>query len=134
MRAIVLVGLAAVLMGAPALAASAAPSLSQTFKRVGDAVVVVRTTERVLAGQRSNTHEVRARGLGSGVLISTDGKVLTAAHVVQTADAIAVEFAVDELITASIVASDSTACANLNRNVSVIGSWCIVMVAPSHFR
>ncbi|RPH49172.1 MAG: trypsin [Lysobacterales bacterium] len=109
MHARVFVTLAAVLMGAPALAASAAPSLSQTFKRVGGAVVVVRTTERVLAGQRSNTHEVRARGLGSGVLISTDGKVLTAAHVVQTADAVAVEFPGDTLIKASIVASDPAA-------------------------
>jgi S1-C subfamily serine protease len=31
-------------------------------------------------------------GVGSGVLISNDGKVLTAAHVVQTADAALVEF------------------------------------------
>ena len=92
MRALVFVTLAALLMGAPALAASAAPSLSQSFKRVDSAVVVVRTTERVLAGQRSNAHEVRAPGLGSGVLISADGKVLTAAHVVQTADTVAVEF------------------------------------------
>ena len=103
------VTLAALLMGAPALAVSAAPSLSQTFKRVGSAVVVVRTTERVLAARRSNAHEVRAPGLGSGVLISTDGKVLTAAHVVQTADAVAVEFPGGALIKASIVASDPAA-------------------------
>ncbi len=31
-------------------------------------------------------------GLGSGVLISKDGKVLTAAHLVQPADKIEVEF------------------------------------------
>ncbi len=101
--------LAALLMGAPALAASAAPSLSQSFKRVDSAVVVVRTSERVLAGQRSNAHEVRAPGLGSGVLISADGKVLTAAHVVQTADTVAVEFPGDVLIKATIVAADPAA-------------------------
>ena len=105
----VFVTLAALLMGAPALAASAAPSLSQSFKRVDSAVVVVRTSERVLAGQRSNAHEVRAPGLGSGVLISADGKVLTAAHVVQTADAVAVEFPGDVLIKATIVAADPAA-------------------------
>jgi serine protease Do len=99
----------AVLMSTHAAAASAAHSVSQTFKRVGGAVVVVRTTGRVFAGQRSNTHEVRARGLGSGVLISTDGRVLTAAHVVQTADAVAVEFPGGTLIKASIVASDPSA-------------------------
>jgi serine protease Do len=109
MRAIVFAALAALLMGAPALAASAAPSLSQSFKRVDSAVVVIRTSERVLAGQRSNAHEVRAPGLGSGVLISADGKVLTAAHVVQTADAVAVEFPGDVLIKATIVAADPAA-------------------------
>ena len=109
MHARVVVTLAAVLMSAPALAASAAPSLSQTFKRVGGAVVVVRTTERVAAARRSNAHEMHAPGLGSGVLISADGKVLTAAHVVQTADAVAVEFPGGALIKASILASDPAA-------------------------
>lgn len=109
MRAIVLVALAALLPGTPSLAASPAPSLSQSFKRVDGAVVVVRTSERVLAGQRSNAREVRAPGLGSGVLISADGKVLTAAHVVQTADAVAVEFPGNVLIKATIVAADPAA-------------------------
>jgi S1-C subfamily serine protease len=40
------------------------------------------------------------------VLISTDGKVLTAAHVVQTADAVAIEFQGGTLIEASVLASD----------------------------
>jgi serine protease Do len=109
MRAIVFIALAALLPGTATLAASPTPSLSQTFKRVDGAVVVVRTTERVLAGQRSNAHEVRAPGLGSGVLISADGKVLTAAHVVQTADAVAVEFPGNVLIKATIVAADPAA-------------------------
>src|SRR5689334_22532875 len=45
-------------------------------------------------------------GLGSGVLISNDGKVLTAAHVVQTADAALVEFADGQNSIARVVASD----------------------------
>jgi S1-C subfamily serine protease len=45
-------------------------------------------------------------GLGSGVLISSDGKVLTAAHVVQTADIASVEFADGQEITASVLGSD----------------------------
>ena len=85
------------------------PSLSQTFKRVGGAVVVVRTSERVAAAPRSNARRTYAPGLGSGVLISTDGKVLTAAHVVQTADAVAVEFSGGALVKASILASDPAA-------------------------
>ena len=104
-----LVTVAALLVAAPVFAASTAPSLSQTFKRVGNAVVVVRTTERVLAGQRSNAREVSAPGLGSGVLISADGKVLTAAHVVQTADAVLIEFPGNVLSKATILASDPAA-------------------------
>lgn len=50
MQARLFVLMAAMLIGTPVLAASAAPSLSQSFKRVDGAVVVVRTTERVLAG------------------------------------------------------------------------------------
>jgi serine protease Do len=110
MHARVFVALTVVLLSAPALAAGpAAPSLSQTFKRVGDAVVVVRTIERVPGPRRSNANEMRAPGLGSGVLISADGKVLTAAHVVQTADAVGVEFPGNELIEAKILASDPAA-------------------------
>ena len=109
MHARVLVKLIAVLVSAPAFAASAAPTVAQTFKRVGGAVVVVRTIERVPGPRRFKAREMRAPGLGSGVLISADGKVLTAAHVVQTADAVGVEFAGNEIIEAKILASDPAA-------------------------
>ena len=109
MRARGLVTLIAVLVSAPAFAASAAPSVSQAFKRVGGAVVVVRTIEHVPGPRRSKALEMHAPGLGSGVLISADGKVLTAAHVVQTADAVAIEFPGGTLIEASILASDPAA-------------------------
>jgi S1-C subfamily serine protease len=45
-------------------------------------------------------------GLGSGVLISNDGKVLTAAHVVQTADVATVEFPNGQTIIAHVIGSD----------------------------
>src|SRR6185436_17622550 len=45
-------------------------------------------------------------GLGSGVLISNDGKVLTAAHVIQTADVASVEFPDGQVIIASVIGSD----------------------------
>jgi len=101
--------LAALLSGSPAPAASGSVPLSQTFKRVGSAVVVVRTIERVPGGTRFKARESRASGLGSGVLISADGKVLTAAHVVQTADVVGVEFASGERVEATILASDPAA-------------------------
>lgn len=101
--------LAALLLASTAPAGTGAAPLSQTFKRVGGAVVVVRTIEHVPAMTRIKTRESRASGLGSGVLISADGKVLTAAHVVQTADAVGVEFAGGEIVEATILASDPAA-------------------------
>jgi S1-C subfamily serine protease len=83
-------------------------SLSQVFKRVSNAVVVIRTAERVPA-RGSVAQPVSIAGIGSGVLISPDGKVVTAAHVVQTADAVAVEFPGEVIVRARVVASDPAA-------------------------
>src|SRR5882672_171311 len=68
---------------------SGAAQLRELFKRVNASVVEVRTVERTLAALPQGGF-VREPGLGSGVLISADGKVLTAAHVVQTSDRVAV--------------------------------------------
>jgi serine protease Do len=101
-------GAASVLLAAAgAPPAEAASPLSQAFKRVDSAVVVVRTNQRVPAAWNGQT--TTAAGIGSGVLVSRDGKVLTAAHVVQSADAIVVEFAHGEIVPARVVASDPSA-------------------------
>ena len=98
---------------APAYAAtpSATGSLSQVFKRVGPAVVVIRTSEHaalVRSGAPSGT-VMSVAGVGSGVLVSADGKVVTAAHVVQTVDTVNVEFTGGTVVKARIVASDIAA-------------------------
>ena len=101
---------ATVIVGMLLLAATAEasePSLSEVFKRVDEAVVVVHTSERVVT-RDSNRTPVSMQALGSGVLVD-GGKVLTAAHVVQTADAVAVEFPGNVRIRARIVASDPAA-------------------------
>src|SRR3990172_3894910 len=51
--------------------------------------------------------------VGSGVLISPDGKVMTAAHVVHTADEISVEFLSGEAVGARVVASEPQADVSL---------------------
>jgi serine protease Do len=76
--------------------------LREVFRNVQQTVVVVRTEQKGLApfplqGQTS------LNGLGSGVLISNDGKVLTAAHLVESADKTIVEFSGGELIPARVV-------------------------------
>jgi serine protease Do len=106
--AFLVAGAASVLLGAwGAPPAEASSALSQAFKRVDAAVVVVRTNQRVPSPMNGQT--ATAAGIGSGVLVSSDGKVLTAAHVVQAADAIVVEFADGEIAGARVVASDPSA-------------------------
>ncbi len=81
--------IALALVGAIILPARAA-TVSDVFERVSAAVVVVRTSEvEVSPGARNFTEMA---GTGSGVLVTTDGKVLTAAHLVQAASKIGVEF------------------------------------------
>ena len=89
--------------------AARAESLGEVFKRVSKSVVVVLTEEKVAAPDRQQGRHLNVQGLGSGVLISQDGKVLTAAHVVQAASRVAVEFIGGEVVDATIVASDPPA-------------------------
>jgi serine protease Do len=80
----------------------AAQTVRQVFDGVAPSVVVIRARGR----------EVTTSGLdrytetGSGVLISADGKVMTAAHVVHALDEITVDFLGGETVTARVVASE----------------------------
>src|SRR5215475_6713863 len=104
-------GLLATLVAvAVAPAPLSAENLSQIFGLVNPSVVIVRTSEREVCaeGQLAKFGEV-----GSGVLISSDGKVMTAAHVVHLADRVVVEFLGGERVDARIVASDADADVSL---------------------
>ena len=68
-------------------------------------MVVIRAKGRdVAAGGQTRFNET-----GSGVLISADGKVMTAAHVVHSMDEISVEFLGGETVSAKVVASEPAA-------------------------
>jgi len=82
-----------------------AQTIRDAFRRVKDSVVVIHTTGMEVARQTQQRGLVSFEGLGSGVLISADGKILTAAHVVQTADTVVIEFTDDELIPAKVISS-----------------------------
>ncbi len=89
-----------------------AETLGQVFQRVNRSVVIVRTTEKDTVGQGPG-HFTNFAGLGSGVLVSSDGKVVTAAHVVQIADEIKVEFLTGDVVRAHVIASEPSADVSL---------------------
>jgi serine protease Do len=82
-----------------------AQSVGDVFRAVAPSVVVVRAKGRdVTASGTSRFSET-----GSGVLISADGKVMTAAHVVHTMDEITVDLLGGETVSARVVASEPAA-------------------------
>ena len=82
-----------------------AQQLRDAFRQVNQSVVIVRT-KRVEVAPSADEPMAVIDGLGSGVLISNDGKILTAAHVVQTADIASVEFADGQEITGRHITVD----------------------------
>ena len=79
--------------------------LREAFRKVRQSVVIVRTKQVEVAPAPGQVMSV-VDGLGSGVLISGDGRILTAAHVVQTADVARVEFSDGQEIDAHVIGSD----------------------------
>jgi len=92
-----------VTLGQPASAG--AQAVGDVFRRVSPSVVVIRGRGRDV----SASGQVRFGEVGSGVLISADGKVMTAAHVVHAMDEITVEFIGGEAVKARVVASEPAA-------------------------
>ena len=77
----------------------------EVFRKVAPSVVVIRAKgHEVATGGQTRFNET-----GSGVLISSDGKVMTAAHVVHAMDEITVEFLGGETVKARVVASEPAA-------------------------
>jgi S1-C subfamily serine protease len=82
-----------------------AQSMGEIFRRVNPSVVVI----------RAKGTEVESSGLtrftetGSGVLVSADGKVMTAAHVVHSMDEVSVEFLGGETLPAKVISSEPAA-------------------------
>jgi len=115
---------------------------SSLFSKVDPSVVTIHTKELV-GNQRGIQSQ---RGLGSGVLIDDKGLVMTAAHVVHTADDIQVKFVGGEVVKAQVISSiqgadvallqvesipDSASVAKLGDSSKVkIGEQALVIGAP----
>jgi S1-C subfamily serine protease len=82
--------------------------LEAQFERVHEAVVTIRTFEHAIIA-KDGIGLVPMTDLGSGVLISEDGDVITAAHLIEVADLVQVEFVDGSTITATVVAAEPAA-------------------------
>jgi len=80
------------------------PSIEEVFERVHQAVVTLRTAGRTVVAEMP-TQFTSVQGVGSGVLFNERGDILTAAHVVQTADELIVEFPNGETGLGQVVSS-----------------------------
>jgi serine protease Do len=80
-------------------------TLGEVYRRVNPAVVVIRARGEEVTEQGLS----RFREIGSGVLISADGKIATAAHVVHAMNEVVVEFLGEEPVPARVIASEPLA-------------------------
>ena len=78
-----------------------AQDLSALYQKVNPAVVVVITEEKVVNRINNMTKTSTSKGLGSGFMIS-ENQIITAAHVVQVAENISVQFIDGEVIPAKV--------------------------------
>ena len=85
-----------------------AQSLSELYEKVNPAIVVILTEQKELVSSGKMTQTVTAGGLGSGFMIS-DTQIITAAHVVQVAEKVNVQFLDGEIIPAKVISAYATA-------------------------
>nr|WP_299339514.1 trypsin-like peptidase domain-containing protein [Allomuricauda sp.] len=77
-------------------------SIAELYKEVNPSVVTILTESKVL---KKDYQTATDEGIGSGVLISEEGEILTAAHVVNDAEKITVRFLNGEEILAKVIRS-----------------------------
>jgi S1-C subfamily serine protease len=102
-----MIGILIVALGTFCASMTEGQDLREAFKRVKSSVVIINTIQDVIANPQNQRASVAE--LGSGVLISKDGEILTAAHLVQTADAVFVRFSSGDVIVAKVIASEPAA-------------------------
>ena len=105
MRSLWLAVLVGVVLGWFPIGAEAQDA-EELFRKVNPSVVVIRAKGRAVDSARGL---ISFTEIGSGVLISADGKVMTAAHVVHAMDEIVVEVLGGETVSARVVASEPAA-------------------------
>lgn len=84
----------------PATGSSAAPDLNALYTNVRPSIV------RITTGAAANDPSSQTGGLGSGIVLDTQGHILTNYHVVRGSDTVQITFADDTTATAKVVGTD----------------------------
>ena len=106
-----------------------AETIAELFDRVHRSVVVVRALEMDVPAEEGQGPSLSS--VGSGVLISTDGKILTAAHLVHAASEISVEFWDGRRVSARVVSSAPGADVSLLQAEAVPPDVVVARLADS---
>jgi len=125
------VGLAVLLTAAaPAWipGSAGAQNVGEVFRKVNPAVVVIRAKGRDVEGVSGLTKFTET---GSGVIVSADGKVMTAAHVVHTMDEVDVEVLGGETLRARVISSEPAADLSLLQLTSLPKGLKVATLADS---
>ena len=81
-------------------------NLAQLYKKVSSAVVVINVESVAPDGEGSSFQMALAASQGSGVLVNSEGLIWTAAHVIQSAESITVDFLDGDSYPAEVIASN----------------------------
>ena len=107
-----------------------AKSLSSLYADVNPSVVIIKSLEKSISVKKPGK-TVTTSGLGSGVIISRDGLVMTAAHVVQVADALSVTLIDGSVHEAVVVGSSPMADVALVRIKTPPDKLTVAMMGDS---
>lgn len=88
--------------------ASYSQNLPELYDRVHSSIVVIKTISTESAGMGDKQKVNTSEGLGSGVLVSKDGSIWTASHVVHSAERVIVKFTDGDVYEATVVSSSPT--------------------------
>lgn len=130
-------------LGVGATLSIKAQDLPELYKTVNPSTVVISTESKLSAGMGDKQKVNTAGGLGSGVLVSENGIIWTASHVVHSADKIEVKFTDGEVYPARVISSSPQAdVASIqitgdfklgNKHVAKIGNSDLVEIGQDIF-
>lgn len=112
---------------------ASAQDVSKLYKKVNPSVVTIMVEEKeVVTDQLTMTKAMVTRaGLGSGVVISASGEIMTAAHVVEAAENIMVQFLNGDEVPAHVVTSNTDADVALIKLVWIPKDMAVAPIGDS---